>query len=205
MASHYTTVVGPWATHYQHALELLRSGEVVAVPTDTLYGVATAGLNAAAVVRLFAVKDRPARQAIPLLLADPADLLAVCASVGPLAQRFAARWWPGGVTLIVPAAAHLPAALLAGGATVAVRIPAHDDLRALIRDLGQPLAVTSANLHGGDNASTAGQVFEQLQGRIPLILDGGFSGSDLASTIVDVTGDKPRILRHGAVTIPLEE
>ena len=183
------------------AVAALQRGEVVAFPTDTVYGVGAAGLDGAAVAKLFAVKARPATQAIPLLLADAADLTQVCASVPPLALALAQRHWPGGLTLIVPAASHLPAELLAGGTTVAVRVPDHPALRQLIRMLGQPLAATSANLHGGPNPVTAADVYAQLAPRVPLILDDGPTPGDTPSTIVDATGDVPRLLRQGIVVL----
>ncbi len=183
------------------ALNVLRSGNVLAFPTDTVYGVGAAGLDGAAVAQLFIVKERPQQQAIPLLLADPEDLSTVCPSIPPLALAIGRRYWPGALTLIVPAAAHLPASLLAGGATVAVRVPDHDWLRQLIRLLGQPLAATSANLHGGANPRTATDVAAQIGARLPLILDGGPTAGDVPSTIVDVTTSTPRILRQGALQI----
>ncbi len=183
------------------ALTLLQQGEVIAFPTDTVYGVGAAGLNSAAVVRLFAVKNRPRTQAIPLLLADPSDLGSVCPTVPAAAIELAARHWPGGLTLIVPAAPHLPAELLAGGNTVAVRVPDHLWLRELIRRLGQPLAATSANLHGEPNPVSATMVETRLGGRLPLILDGGPTPGDIPSTIVDVTGPEPKVLRHGIVRV----
>src|SRR5262245_34560333 len=113
-------------TARSQALELLRTGHVIAFPTDTVYGVGAAGLNGAAVARLFTVKDRPITQAIPLLLADPDDLDAICPTIPSAAATLARRYWPGALTLVVPAAAQLPSTLLAGGRTVAVRIPDHD-------------------------------------------------------------------------------
>jgi L-threonylcarbamoyladenylate synthase len=186
---------------FEQALALLQQGEVIAFPTDTVYGVGAAGLQAHAVAGLFVVKDRPRTQAIPLLLADAADLRVVCPAVPPMADDLAVRYWPGGLTLIVPAAPHLPTELLAGGATVAVRIPDHDPLRALIRRLGQPLAATSANLHGGPNPASAEAVGSQLGGRLPLILDGGPTAGDVPSTIVDLTGHEPRVLREGVLRL----
>lgn len=185
------------------ALALLQQGDVIAFPTDTVYGVGTAGLNSVAVAQLFAVKERPRSQAIPLLLADPSDLGSVCPSVPAAAAELAARFWPGGLTLIVPAALHLPAELLAGGSTVAVRVPDHLWLRELIRHLGQPLAATSANLHGEPNPVSADMVEARLGRRLPLILDGGPTPGDIASTIVDVTGPEPKVLRHGVVHVRL--
>ncbi|HZG65834.1 MAG TPA: L-threonylcarbamoyladenylate synthase, partial [Herpetosiphonaceae bacterium] len=133
---------------FEQALAVLHAGEPIAFPTDTVYGVGAAGLDSRAVVRLFDVKDRPRHQAIPLLLADLDDLHTVCPTVPPMAEELAARHWPGGLTLVVPAVKHLSAELLAGGTTVAVRIPDHPWLRELIRRLARPLAATSANLHG---------------------------------------------------------
>src|SRR5438093_4500688 len=114
------------------ALALLRAGEPIAFPTDTVYGVGALALDPAAVRRLYAVKRRPLTLAIPLLIADRADLALVAAEVPQLAQRLE-RLWPGALTLVVPAAPRLPAELLAGGKTVAVRLPDHDWLRGLIR------------------------------------------------------------------------
>jgi L-threonylcarbamoyladenylate synthase len=185
------------------ALDLLRAGAPIAFPTDTVYGVGAAGLDAQAVLRLYDVKDRPRHQAIPLLLADTDDLRGVCPMIPPIAEALARRHWPGGLTLVVPAASHLPAELLAGGSTVAVRIPAHAVLRDLIRRLGQPLAATSANLHGRSNPASAEDVAADLGPRIQLILDGGRTPGDVPSTIVDVTGDTPRVLRQGVVRVEL--
>ena len=183
------------------ALELLGRGEAIAFPTDTVYGVGAAGLDSAGVGKLFAIKQRPLAQAIPLLLADPEDLQHVCPVVPVVAAELAARYWPGGLTLVVPAAPQLPTNLVAGGTTVAVRIPDHAWLRRLIRRLGQPLAATSANLHGGPNPASADAVAEQLGERLPLIVDGGPTPGDVPSTIVDTTGALPKILRQGAVMV----
>lgn len=185
----------------EQALDLLRAGEPIAFPTDTVYGVGSAGLDAQAVIRLYEVKQRPRHQAIPLLLADLDDLRTVCPMIPAVAEELAARHWPGGLTLVVPAVSHLPSELLAGGSTVAVRIPDHAALRDLIRRLGQPLAATSANLHGGSNPSSAEDVAADLGSRLQLILDGGRTPGDVPSTIVDVTGEIPRVLRQGVVRV----
>ncbi len=187
----------------EEALALLRAGAVIAFPTDTVYGVGAAGLDPDAITQLYAVKARPLTQAIPLLLADPGDLASVSATVPPRAAELAAHYWPGGLTLVVPAAPHLPPTLLAGGSTVAVRVPDHAWVRELIRRLGQPLAATSANLHGGPNPASAGAVLEQLGGKLPLVVDGGPTPGDIASTIVDVSGARPVVLRQGALQIDL--
>ncbi|HEY3230711.1 MAG TPA: L-threonylcarbamoyladenylate synthase [Roseiflexaceae bacterium] len=180
------------------ALALLRAGEPIAFPTDTVYGVGAAALNAAAVARLYTVKRRPLTQAIPLLIADEADLPHVAEEVTPTARRLA-RLWPGALTLVLMAAPGLPSELLAGGATVAVRLPDHTWLRALMRALGMPLAATSANLHGGRDPRTAADVAAQLGDALSLIVDGGPTPGPLPSTIVDCAGDEPRLLRAGAL------
>jgi len=180
------------------AIALLRAGEPIAFPTDTVYGDGAAALNAAAVARLYTVKRRPLTQAIPLLIADEADLPLVADEVTPTARRLA-RLWPGALTLVVMAAPGLPSELLAGGATVAVRLPDHMWLRSLIRALGMPLAATSANLHVGRDPRTAADVAAQLGGALSLVVDGGPTPGPLPSTIVDCVGDEPRLLRAGAL------
>jgi L-threonylcarbamoyladenylate synthase len=180
------------------ALALLRGGEPIAFPTDTVYGVGAAAHDAAAVLRLYAVKRRPRTQAIPLLIADAADLASVAAEAPPLALRLA-QLWPGALTLVLPAAPDLPPELLAGGATVAVRLPDHAWLRGLIRALGGPLAATSANLHGDRDPQTAQDVAAQIGDALPLIADGGPTPGPIPSTIVDCTGAEPRLLRAGAL------
>lgn len=180
------------------ALAQLRAGAIIAFPTDTVYGVGGSALNRTAVLQVFGAKHRSPTVPLPVLLADIAQLATITTRVSALAQEIAHACWPGALTLVLPAAAHLPPELLAGSSTVAVRIPAHEPLRALIRAFGQPLAGTSANLHGQPAPNNAQAVQAQLGGRIPLILDGGPSGDDQPSTILDLSGAVPRVLRHGA-------
>lgn len=179
------------------AAALLRAGELVAFPTDTVYGVGAIAWDRAAVARLYTAKLRSADKAIPLLLADSADLDLVAAGVSPAARRLAERFWPGPLTLVVPRAAGVPDEVTAGGATVAVRVPDHPLARALIRLAGAPLATTSANLSGHPSPVTADEVAAQLAGRVALILDGGRCPGGVPSTLVDATGTPPRILRPG--------
>ena len=180
------------------ALDVLQTGAIIAFPTDTVYGVGGNALDGAAATAVFVAKGRPATVPLPVLLADVADLERVARMVSPLVHEIAAACWPGALTLVIQAAAHLPPELLAGNTTIAVRIPAHEPLRALIRAFGHPLAGTSANRHGEPAPTSAIAVHAQLGGRIPLILDGGPSGADQPSTILDVSGDIPRVLREGA-------
>ncbi len=182
------------------AAALLTAGELVAFPTDTVYGVGAICWNEAAVARLYTAKLRSRDKAIPILLADPDDLQLVAENLPPAAMRLAEVFWPGALTLVVPKAARVPAEVTAGGATVAVRIPNHEMARALIRLAAAPLATTSANLSGGPSPVTAEEVSAQLAGRVPLIIDGGRCPGGAASTVVDVTGPTPRILRAGPIS-----
>lgn len=183
----------------QQAIALLLAGQVVAFPTDTVYGIGAPATDAAAVARLYTVKGRPEDKAIPVLIATTADLDRLTARVPPVVVSLAERFWPGGLTLVLPAAPSLPTALTAGGATIAVRCPAHPTPLALIRGLGIPLAATSANRSGHAAPTTAADVARQLAGRLPMILDGGACPVGVPSTLVDLTATPPRLLRAGAI------
>lgn len=193
----YTTVV---SGDIDRAASLLRAGELVAFPTDTVYGVGAIAWQPDAVSRLYHAKVRAADKAIPILLADLLDLKWVSEEVPEAALRLAARFWPGPLTLIVPRSARVPDEVTAGGDTVAVRVPDHPLAIALIRAAGAPLATTSANLSGAPSPVTASEVLAQLVGRIPLILDGGKCPGGVPSTVVDVTGPEPVVLRPGPIT-----
>lgn len=183
------------------ALELLRSGQVVGIPTDTVYGIAADGWNAEAVERLFVAKDRPSSKAIMLLLGDEADVDRAARELPPRARMLAARYWPGGLTLVVKARPELPANLRADTDTIGVRLPDAPVVRELVRQLGRPLAATSANRSGGVNPRTVQDVLNDLAGRIPLVLDGGATPGKVASTVLDCTVDPPRVLREGAISV----
>ena len=181
------------------ASRLLGAGGVVALPMDTVYGLAVDLATPGGIERLFEVKHRPADRAIVLLLAA-ADQAREVAEWPSTADRLASRFWPGGLTLVLPRRPSdaLPDALTAGRPTIGVRLPDHPCPRALAAALG-PLPVTSANLSGRPPAVDAQEVLRQLGDSIELVLDGGPSRSGLASTVVDCTGDEVRILRVGAV------
>jgi L-threonylcarbamoyladenylate synthase len=186
---------------YERALGLVRRGQVISIPTDTVYGVAADGFDAAGIDRLFAAKSRPRDKPIPLLLSDASDLERVALDLSREANVLAGRFWPGGLTLVVPSRKTVPALLRAMGDSVAVRVPDHPVPRDLARMLGRPLAATSANISGRINLSTAEEVLAELGGRIALILDGGRVGAGAPSTVVDVTVSPPRVLRAGAITL----
>ena len=187
------------ASEIQQALRILKQGGIVAFPTDTVYGVGTLAFDNTAIESIYTAKDRPLEKAIPILIGDMSDLDKVADNIPEMALRFAARFWPGPLTCIVPKKRTLPPAVSATE-TVAVRIPDHPDALTLLRAAG-PMAVTSANISGQASPSTAHDVYDQLNGRIPLILDGGETPGGTASTIVDCTGEKPVILREGPLTM----
>lgn len=199
MKTHVVSADRPGAL--AQAAAVLRAGGLVAFPTDTVYGVGAHALLPDAVARLYTAKVRPEGKAIPLLLADAADIERVSRDLPPLAWRLIAAFWPGALTLVVPRSAWLPDIVTAGGPTVAVRLPDHPTPRALARALGAPLAATSANLSGQAEATTAAEVLAQLDGRIELLLDGGVCAGGVASTVLDLTVHPPAILRAGALDL----
>ena len=151
--------------------------------------------------KLYIAKLRSLDKAIPILLADPADLDKCGARREPGARRLAERFWPGPLTMVVPRSAQVPDEVTSGGDSVAVRVPDHPLARALIREAGAPLATTSANLSGGPSPVTAHEVSAQLAGRVALILDGGRCPGGVASTVVDLTGSSPVIRRPGSISL----
>jgi L-threonylcarbamoyladenylate synthase len=181
------------------ALEMLDEGNLVAFPTDTVYGLGAALSNPQAIDQLYIVKGRDAAKAIAVLLGDIDALAQVAAGISQTACRLAQRFWPGPLTLVVPRHPNIPPNL-SPLPTVGVRMPDHPVALKLLNRVG-PLAVTSANLSGKPSASTAQEVFAQLQGRIPLILDGGRTPGGLSSTVVDCTGTELLILRNGPISL----
>jgi L-threonylcarbamoyladenylate synthase len=181
------------------ARQLLLEDRLVAFPTDTVYGVGALAFSSGAIEQLYSVKGRDTAKAIAVLLGDISALGQVTASMGPLAERLAQRFWPGPLTLVVSRHPDLPPNL-SPLPTIGVRMPDHPIALKLLNQAG-PMAVTSANLSGAANAITAQQVFDQLKGRIPLILDGGQTPGGQPSTVVDCTGDQPVILRQGPVSL----
>ena len=181
------------------AVRLLREGGVVAIPTDTLYGLAADAFNADAIERVFAIKERPEGMALPVLLAD-LDQLSIVARQVPEAARILARvYWPGPLTLIVQRAEGLPMRLTAGNATVAVRVPAHPVPRELARRLGRPITGTSANISGAPDPQSLDELRRQVGGRVDCVVSAGPAPAGTASTIVDLTGEVPRLIREGAI------
>ena len=180
---------------------ILKSGGIVAFPTDTVYGLGASAGIPEAVARVYLAKGRPRNMPMPLLLARVSQIEDVSESVSPLARLLARKFLPGALTLVLPRSRLVPDIVTGGGETVAVRIPAHPVPVALISGLGAPLLGTSANLSGQPSALTAGEVYTQFGERIDLVIDGGRSPGGRESTIVDVCGETPVVLREGAVTL----
>ena len=183
----------------QRAVAVLRSGGLVAFPTDTVYGLGALVGDAEAVELIYRAKDRPIEKAIPILLGEAGDMTAVSSEIPAAAHRLAARFWPGPLTLVIPKHPSLPDSVSAT-ATVGVRVPDHAIARELLRAAG-PMAVTSANISGAPSPSTAAEVLDQLGGRITLIIDGGITPGGVPSTVVDCTGSGLRIIRPGPLSL----
>lgn len=183
------------------AADVLRAGGIVALPTDTVYGIAVDLATPGGVAALFAAKRRPPDRGIMLLLADAAQAPAI-GQWPPSAAALAAAFWPGGLTVVVPQRpdVSLPAALTGGAATIGLRVPDHDAPRALAAAVG-PIPTTSANVSGIPEARDAAEIVDQLGDAVALVLDGGPAHGGPASTVVDCTVEPPRILRVGAIPV----
>ncbi len=183
------------------AVEALRAGQLVAFPTDTVYGVGCDLWQERALERIYWAKLRPRNLAIPLLVSGPEQVAQVARDLPPLFGPLVERFWPGGLTVIVPRQPSLPEILCAGGDTVAVRMPNHPYALRLIAEMGGALAVTSANLSGRPSPRTAQEVLADLRGRVAVVVDGGACPGGVASTIVDLVSQPPRLLRQGEVDV----
>jgi L-threonylcarbamoyladenylate synthase len=181
------------------AAELLRTGGLVAIPTETVYGLAVRADDAEAVARLFVAKGRPADNPLIVHVADVEDVTLVASELTPLARTLLERLAPGPITVVLPARDDLPRAVTGGLDTVAVRIPDHPVARELLRRSGLPLAAPSANRSGRPSPTRAEHVLADLDGRIDAIVDGGATRVGLESTVVDARGESWRLLREGAV------
>jgi L-threonylcarbamoyladenylate synthase len=183
----------------RRAAELLRAGEVVALPTETVYGLAANALDEKAVAKIFQIKGRPAHNPIIVHVADNAMAQRCAADWPEIAGKFSRAFWPGPLTLVLPRAKKIPDAVTAGGETVGIRWPGHPFMQAVIRTCGFPLAAPSANLSNRISPTNAEHVQAQLAGKIPLIVDGGQAQVGIESTVLDLTVTPPRILRPGMI------
>jgi len=182
------------------AISILKRGGLVAFPTDTVYGLGAYIHLEHAVERIYQVKERPRNMALPLLLADISQIREVAYHVSQIAWLLAAHFLPGALTLVLHKSKLVPASVTAGGLTVAVRVPAHPVPIALAQGLGAPIVGTSANLSGKPSSLTAEEVYSQFGATIDFVIDGGRCLGGKESTVVDVTGEVPVILREGALS-----
>ena len=181
------------------AVRLLRQGELVCFPTDTVYGIGAAVTDEAAVRRLYAVKGRTLDKPLPVLIAD-AGSAAHFAEVTPVARTLIDRFWPGGLTIVMRKAAGFHSLALAGHDTIALRVPDHSLLREIIRMLGEPVTGTSANRAGARAPVSAAEVALQLGEMVSLVIDGGRARAGQESTVIDITQEGFSIVREGVVS-----
>jgi L-threonylcarbamoyladenylate synthase len=183
----------------RRAADRLRAGEVIALPTETVYGLAANALDEQAVAKIFAIKGRPAHNPIIVHVASR-EMAGNCVQHWPeLAEQCSQSFWPGPLTLVLPRSEKIPGKVTAGGETVAVRWPSHPFMQAVIRECGFPLAAPSANLSGRVSPTNAAHVRHQLDGKISLIVDGGQAQIGIESTVLDLTVSPPRMLRPGMI------
>ena len=184
----------------ERAVEVLKSGGLLAFPTETFYALGAHALDAGAVRRVFDLKGRAWSKPL-LVLVDSIAMAERIALVGESARALMARHWPGALTLVLPVRSELPAELTAGTSTIGVRLSPHWLARALVAGLGGPITAPSANPSGAPPPTTAHEVLAYFGGALPLLLDGGPAAGGSPSTVVDMTGDAPRVLREGAVRL----
>jgi len=184
----------------QEAAKWIRSGGLVALPTDTLYGLAADPFRADAVARVFLVKGRAAERALPLVAADLNQIAAHLGPLTPAAHRLATRFWPGPLTLLMAAPAALALDVTGGTGRVGVRVPAHDVARAICRAVARPITATSANRSGQPATADPAEVERTLGDDVDLLIDVGLTPGGAPSTVVDVTGPRPLLVRSGAIS-----
>jgi L-threonylcarbamoyladenylate synthase len=184
-----------------HAAGLLREGLVIGLPTETVYGLAGDGLNPAALARIFEIKQRPLFDPLILHLADADSAFRLAARTPDIARELARRFWPGPLTLVLPKTGAVPDLATGGLPTVALRVPVHPLAQAVLRAFVRPLAAPSANRFGRISPTDAQAVSAELGAAVPLILDGGPCPVGVESTVLDLSGDKPVLLRAGGVPV----
>lgn len=187
---------------FLQAAKILKSGGLVAVPTETVYGLAALGMDATAVSKIYEVKGRPAQKPISLLVYDT-EAFSLCDSVPESAYKLAEKFWPGPLTIVLKRKSIIPDIVAAGGETVGLRCPRHPITLGIIKAVGAPLAAPSANMSGEPSPKSAKDTMNALQGRIEAVVDGGNCDLGIESTIIDLSGDTPRILRQGG--LPAED
>ena len=187
------------------AAKIIREGGLVGMPTETVYGLGADALNEAAVLSIFAAKERPADNPLIVHVASLEEIAPLVREIPEGAKLLMEAFWPGPMTLILPKSERISDAVSAGLDTVGIRMPASEAALALIRESGRPIAAPSANRSGKPSPTTAQHVFEDMDGRIPMILDGGECEVGVESSVIDATGETPIILRPGGITPQMVE
>ena len=182
------------------AAEIIRSGGLLGIPTETVYGLGANGLDPDAVLKIFEAKGRPQDNPLILHVSGPEQVPDFCHDIPAAARTLMERFWPGPLTIVLPARENVPRRTTANLDTVAIRCPANEITRAIIQAAGVPIAAPSANISGKPSPTTAQHVLHDMAGRIEAIVDGGPCSVGVESTIVDLTGDRPRLLRPGGIT-----
>ena len=196
----------PQSNRIRQAARIIQEGGLVAFPTETVYGLGADAFNAEAVLSIFTAKGRPAYDPVIVhvderVVSEPALLAEVAAHISPTAALLVQTFWPGALTLVLPKSDRVPDVVTADGPTVAIRCPGHPVAQALIRAAGCPIAAPSANRFSHTSPTTAQHVLDDLNGRLALILDGGPTSIGVESTVLDLSGDRPRLLRPGGVSL----
>ncbi len=198
-----TQIVPATDEHLAKAAAYLKAGEVVGMPTETVYGLAANATDPAAIRKIFIAKGRPQDNPLIVHLAQTEQMADLVREIPKAAKLLADAFWPGPLTIILPKSARIPSETTGGLDTVAIRIPAHPIARALITACGFPLAAPSANLSGSPSPTTAAHVLADMAGRIPIIIDGGASTVGVESTVVMVSDDTVKLLRPGGITVEM--
>ncbi len=196
-----TTYLSASPADIRAAGALLKNGDLVAIPTETVYGLAANALDSAAVAAIFEAKGRPQDNPLIVHIDSTAMLDTLCAAVPDSAKALMDAFWPGPLTIILPKADAVPDVVSGGLATVAVRMPAHPVARAIITAAGVPLAAPSANLSGSPSPTTAARVAADMDGRIAAVVDGGACEVGVESTVITLCTPRPRLLRPGGITL----
>ena len=189
----------------ESAKELILAGEVVGIPTETVYGLAANALDEKAVGRIYEAKGRPSDNPLIVHISELSELEELVLEIPDKVKKMAERYWPGPLTMIMKKSPKVPDITSGGLDTVAVRTPKSEAARAVIKACGVPLAAPSANLSGSPSPTNAKYVFDDMNGRIPLIIDAGACEIGLESTVISFVTEKPRILRPGGITLEMAE
>ena len=186
---------------YNEAVELLKENNVVGMPTETVYGLAGNAYSELAVKRIFEAKGRPQDNPLIVHISEFSEIYDLVSEVPEIAKKLAKKFWPGPLTMILPKSEKVPECVTAGLPSVAVRCPSHEVARNLIKYCGLPIAAPSANISGKPSPTKAEHVFADLNGKIPLVIDGGESEEGVESTVISLCGNTPKLLRPGNVTL----